>query len=233
MRSIERSLTFAVLALACGAAQAAEQRTSASLWGSGLEGRLQVGPGNVEFDVSVQELLAVLDGSITLRHESRGAERGWYAEVVINNLKKLVDGPVGEQTARLEQTIAELGFSQSIDERWDVYGGLRWEEVNTSIEFAVLPTTSASTDWTDVLLGVRWHAEDENGRWWVRGDVAGDVSGSGSDGALLFEVGGARRFAGDWEFSFAYRLLDTRFEDGAMFLDLQQSGALLGITRVW
>jgi hypothetical protein len=231
MRPKSRLLTaaLAALALADGAALAAEQRTSASLWGSGLEGTLQVGPGAVDFDVSVQELLAVLEGSITLRHEARGEARGWYAELVYNDLKKLTDGPLGERTARMQQTIVELGLSQPIAEDWELYGGARWETVDNSIEFVALPAATASTDWADAVLGVRWHTESEGGRWWARSDIAG----GGSDGAFLIELGGARRFAEVWEFSFAYRLLDTRFEEGQLFLDLQQSGAILGVARYW
>jgi hypothetical protein len=231
MLSIIRRLSTTVVlcALVSTAALAEGQRTTAMLWGSAIEGTLQVGGGTAEFDMSVEDILNVLDGSITLRHESRGAARGWYAELVFNDLKQTVTGTLGERQANLEQTIFELGLSQPIAEGWEVYGGARWESVDNSIEFIALPTVAAGTDWADAVLGVRWHRDSDASRWWMRGDIAG----GGSDGAYLLEAGGAWRFGGAWELSLAYRLLDTKVEDNLVFFDLQQSGAVFGVAREW
>lgn len=217
------------LALLSGAAQAAEQRTSASVWASALGGTLQVGPGSADFDMSVGEILDVLAGTITLRHESRGETRGWYAELIYNHLEQGISGVLGERQTDVTQRIVELGVSHPLADDWDLYGGVRWVQVDSSIEFIVLPTANARTDWGDAVLGVRWHRENAGSRWWARGDAAG----GGSGGAYLIEAGGAWRFAEAWELSLAYRMLDTRFEDGAILLDLQQVGAVIGVTRVW
>lgn len=224
------SASFFVLAvLASGTTLADEQRTSALLWGSALEGAMQIGPATANIDMSLEDILNVLDGSIALRHESRGETRGWYAEYIFNDLKQEASGTLGERQANMEQEIFELGLSMPFADSWEVYGGVRWETIDTSIDFTLLPTVAASVDWTDVLLGVRWQRESEASRWWARGDVAG----GGSDGAFLLEAGGAWRFGDGWEFSLAYRALDTRYEDGAAKLDLLQSGAVMGLAKNW
>jgi hypothetical protein len=222
-------LLTTLAALTNGPALADEQRTGAMLWGSALDGTLQIGPATADFSLSVEDILNVLDGSITLRHESRGESRGWYAELIVNDLKKTTSGALGEKQANLEQTILEIGVSKPVAPGWEVYGGARWESVENSIEFAVLPTARATSDWADAVLGARWHLEKPASRYWVRGDVAG----GGSDGAYLFEAGGAWGFGDDWEFSLAYRLLDTELGDGALLLDLTQAGAVLGISKSW
>ena len=230
MRTTHRfQAALAALVLASGTASADQQRTSAVLWGSALNGTLQVGPGSAEFNMSVEEILNVLDGSITLRHESRGESRGWYAEFIYNDLKKDVTGALGERQANLQQTIVELGLSMPIGEGWEVYGGARWETIDNSIEFTALPTATGGTDWADAVLGVRWSRDGESSRWWARGDLAG----GGSDGAYLFEAGGAWRFASTWEVSLAYRMLNTEFGDPNVLLDLEQAGMVFGVVREW
>lgn len=218
-----------VVLLSAVAAGAAEQRTSAMLWGSALDGTMHIGPATAEFDLSVAEILDVLDGSITLRHESRGEARGWYAELVYNDLKKDVTGTLGERQANMQQTIVELGMSMPFADGWEVYGGARWESVDNSIEFIALPDAVAGSDWADAVLGVRWQRAGEGSRWWARGDLAG----GGSSGAYLFEAGGAWGFAEAWELSLAYRMLNTEFDSGALFLDLEQHGMVIGVAREW
>lgn len=219
----------ALAALASGTALADGQRTSVMMWGSALDGTLEVGAASAAIDMSLEDILNVLDGSIALRHESRGASRGWYAEYIFNDLKQEADGALGVQQANLQQEILELGMSLPFADAWEVYGGVRWETVDQSIEFALLPTARSSMDWTDALLGVRWQHDAEGSRWWARGDVAG----GGSEGAFLLEAGGAWRFGDGWEFSLAYRALDTSYEDGLTRLDLLQSGAVLGFAKDW
>jgi hypothetical protein len=216
-------------ALASGTALADDQRTGAMMWGSALDGTLEVGAASAEIDMSLEDILNVLDGSIALRHESRGASRGWYAEYIFNDLKQEASGALGERQANLQQEILELGMSMPFADAWEVYGGVRWETVDQSIEFAVLPTARASMDWTDALLGVRWQRSSSHSRWWARGDVAG----GGSDGAFLVEAGGAWRFGDGWEMSLAYRALDTSYQEAATSLDLMQSGAVLGVSKDW
>lgn len=230
MKHPKTSVAIAALAsLASASALADGQRTSVMMWGSALDGTLEVGAATATIDMSLADILNVLDGSIALRHESRGASRGWYAEYIFNDLKQEADGAFGVQQANLQQEILELGMSMPFADGWEVYGGVRWETVDQSIEFALFPTARASMDWTDALLGVRWQRESERSRWWARGDLAG----GGSDGAYLLEAGGAWAFGEGWEFSLAYRALDTAYEDGPLRLDLLQSGAVLGVSKDW
>jgi hypothetical protein len=223
------SITTVVLALASTAAPAAEQRTSAMLWASALEGSFATGGGSADINMSLEEILNVLDGSITLRHESRDAARGWYAEFVYNDLKKDASGAAGERQLNMQQTIIELGMSKPIADDWEVYGGARWETLDNSIDFIALPSQSTSIDWADAVLGVRWQRASSSSRLWLRGDVAG----GGSDGAFLFETGGAWRFAQGWEFMLAFRAFDSSYDDGSHSVDLLQSGAIIGVTRDW
>ena len=220
---------FLVLAFTSGIALADGQRTTAMLWGSALNGTLQVGPGAAEFHMSVEDILNVLDGSITLRHESAGETLGWYAELVYNDLKRETSGLSGERQANLQQTIFELGMTRPLAAEWDLYAGLRSEAVDNSIEFTALPTASSHADWIDVLAGFRWHRESDASRWWARGDLAL----GGSDGAYLVEAGGAWRFAEVWEVSLAYRMLNTELDSGTMLLDLEQGGLVIGVAREW
>jgi hypothetical protein len=224
-----RPLAALALGALAATATADEQRTTAMLWGSALEGTVQVGPGTADFDLSLEDILNVLDGSLSLRHDARGADRGWYAEYIFNDLKREASGALGERQANMEQEILELGVSRPIGEGWEVYGGARWEAVDMSIDFALLPTATDRMDWVDALLGVRWSRESAGSRYWARGDVAG----GGSDGAFLLEAGGAWGFGDDWEFTLAYRMLDTEVGDGAMLIDLSQTGMVIGISKGW
>lgn len=225
-----RSLALLAAALlASPAALADEQRTSFMLWGSALDGEMQLGPASGELSMSLEDVLNVLDGSITLRHDALGESFGWYAEYVFNDLKQEADTLGGVAQANLEQEILEVGFSKPLNGSWDGYAGLRSESIDMSLDFPLLPTAAGDASWVDVLVGVRWHHESSGSRWWARGDIAG----GGSDGAWLLEAGGAWRFGESWEFSLAYRALDTEYGEGAFAIDLLQHGAVLGVSKAW
>ena len=55
----------------------------------------------------------------------------------------------------VRQTFAEVGLSYEFDSAFAVYGGLRFQDLDTKLEFAS-GRVSDSKNWVDRIVGGRW-----------------------------------------------------------------------------
>ena len=194
------------------------------LWAAGIDGREGSNGLVADVDASFKDLVDFVNVGAALRIVARRPPLGWFGEASYVELKD--DVPVASGTLRLKstQTFAEGGLVYEFNSAFAVYGGLRYQDLDTKLEFAS-GRTSQSENWVDGMVGVRWTPLVSD-TWyaWARADVGG----GSSDHVWLAEAGGGYRWGSRWGAYLAYRVLDTDYEHGGFVYDIQQSGLLFG-----
>lgn len=225
---IGRALCLAAMAAAATAGAAEPPRISAQLWASSLEGSTRFGVVSIPIEASFAELFEVFDGGLMLRYEHGGDGWGFYGEALLNDLKHSSQIPGGIAQVNARQLIVELGLRRPLAAQWDVYGGLRHQEMDNSVDFTSAPSQGAGATWQDLLVGARWHLEEGAWRGWARGDWGG-----GSSSPWLLEAGAAWRFAPRWELLVSYRVLESDYSDAGFAWDVSQSGMIIGMSHAF
>jgi hypothetical protein len=105
-----------------------------------------------------------------------------------------------------------------------VYGGLRFQSVETKIELPAARIDDKE-EWVDAMLGARWTPlVSDTWLLWARADAGG----GSSDLIWLAEAGGGFRWGTRWGVYAAYRILSTDYEHAGFVYDMDQSGLLFG-----
>lgn len=207
------------------AADSWSYEASPFLWAAGIDGR--EGPGNLatHVDASFDDLIKFVDVGASLRFVARRPPVGWFAEASYVSLKDDVTLPTGS-TVRFttDQAFGEGGLLYELSPAFAVYGGLRYQSVETKIALASRQAKDTE-DWIDGMVGARWTPLVSDS-WviWARADVGG----GSSDFIWLAEAGGGYRWGERWGVYAAYRLLDTDYEQGGFVYDIRQAGMLFG-----
>lgn len=183
-----------VALMACGSASAAGDEWQHTLVlymvGASIDGDAGIGNVEADVDVSFSDILDNLEAGAMLAYR---AERGPWAvtaDLIYMGLeqKKSGIGPAGgtRATAESDQVITELDLSYAISERVDLYGGLRYWNLDTDLDIVgggplgQRLSASDTEDWIDPLVGVRY-VQPLGADWSfvIRGDLGG--WGVGSD----------------------------------------------------
>ena len=114
----------------------------------------------------------------------------------------------------------------------DLTAGVRWTEVDTTIEFqpgaAAGRSFGSNVDWVDAIIGARVQHQFSD-RW--SGSGYADWGGFSSDTEtwqVLLTLGYALNES--WELRGGYRYISFENEDDGVKLDIDQSGPILGVT---
>ena len=194
------------------------------LWAAGIDGREGVGNAVVDVDASFKDLVDFVNIGAALRMSARRPPVGWFAEASYVELEADADTAIGAVRTRSTQTFAEGGLSYDFNSALAVYAGLRYQQLDTVLEFPSL-RREGEESWVDGIVGARWTPiVSDNWVAWVRGDVGG----GSSDLVWLAEAGGGYRWGSRWAAYLAYRVLDTDYEHNGFVYDMQQSGLLFG-----
>jgi len=194
------------------------------LWASGLNGRQEIGGIGADVDASFSDLLEVLNLGLFLRFSAHHEPVSWYAEASYVDLEQDGLGPRGNTQIRVTQTLGEAGLSYWFNESFSVYGGIRYEGLDTRLRAGSVDV-SDHPNWVDGLAGAQWTPlHSDRWRWWLRGDVGG----GGSKLAWLAETGVGYSWSDSYAGYLTYRILDTDYEKDDFIYDMQQAGFLLG-----
>ena len=226
MRRMVPAALFVVVIAARGAlAQGAWQfEVVPYLWQSSIDGREGVGGAVENVSASFKDLVDFVNVGGSLRLIARRPPLGWYAEASYVQLGDDVSTSLGTVRVKSDAVFGEAGLSYDLAHAFSVYGGLRYQQSDLSIEN---PNSrfSENQGWVDAVAGVQWTPVLSD-RWvaWMRADAG---AGS-SDLVWLAEAGAGYRWGTRWGAYLSYRLLDTDYRNGSFVYDVRQQGLLLG-----
>ncbi len=191
------------------------------LWAAGLDGRVSFNGPPVDVAASFEDLVDFANVGAAMRVTARRPPVGWFAEASwIETQNHVATGLL-----TTVQTMAEGGLIYEFDAALAMYGGVRYQSVEGTLDFSPSGRSRHSEEWLDGLVGARWTPlTSQNWVIWARGDVG---AGS-SDLVWLLEAGGGYRWDVRWAAYMAYRVLDTDYGHTGFLYDVQQSGLLLG-----
>jgi hypothetical protein len=194
------------------------------LWTAGLNGHIGLNNEPVDVSATFQDLVGFVDIGAAMRITARRAPIGWFGEA---SWVELTDGAVvssGTLPLDTTHTLAEGGLSYDIEPTFAVYGGLRFQDVDSVVQFPD-GRKEQRERWIDAMAGARWTPFISE-RWvtWARGDVGA----GGSRLVWLAEAGGGYHWSERWSAYVAYRVLHTDYSHAGFTYDVQQSGLLIG-----
>ncbi|MCC7256751.1 MAG: hypothetical protein IT486_00060 [Gammaproteobacteria bacterium] len=211
--------------------------------GASIDGEASIGSLDTSVDVGFDDILANLEFGAMLSY--RG-ERGRWAvvgDVIYMALEQQDDGRglFGRTRIKVEgdQLMTELDLSYAVAERLDVYGGLRYWQLDSELNvfggglLGQTLTASETENWLDPVVGLR--SEQPLGKRWTlvaRGDVGG--FSVGSDFTWHVTVYGAWAMTPRASLLVGYRHIDVDYDDGTgdghFRWDVAQGGPAVGLT---
>lgn len=209
--------------------------------GASIDGTAGVGPVESDVDVSFGDILDNLEFGAMAAY--RGEKGPWavIADLIYMDLEtdKNGLGPFGNTraTVQLDQLIMELDGSYAINDQLDVYAGLRYWDVDSTVTVVgggPLGETldgKLGEDWVDPLVGVRyvWPLGEQWTLVW-RGDIGG--FGVGSDFSWHTTAYFAWHLNEHANVLIGYRHLDVDYDDGSgadrFLMDVSEGGPTVG-----
>jgi hypothetical protein len=226
---VRRYVTLAVLAL-CSAATTGTHASDWSyeiipfVWAASLDGREGVNGSNADVSASFKDLLEFVNVGASMRFTARREPVDWFGEASYVELEDNIGTPAGTLRVRSAQTYGELGLSYEINSTVALYGGLRFQQLDTRLNIPGAQF-SDSKSWVDGIAGVRWTPVISD--HWV-GWARADLGAGGSNLVWLAEAGVGYRWGRSWGAYLAYRVLDTDYEQGGFLYDVRQQGLMIG-----
>lgn len=206
-------------------------------WAASIGTDLQVREppaGGVSTDTQFDDVIDKIDGAFQVHIEGQGDRFGMFADFTYLGLASGTDRPRFHTESDLDTRLFELAAVWSPDnERFkglDVFGGLRYIDVDLTVEFEptnpLFSTTSfkGGKAYSDFMIGARytWALSD---RWGLtlRGDGSfGDTEGTwNASGVATY-----RMKNGAW--LFGYRYLSVELATGQSSTDITMAGPMIG-----
>ncbi len=209
--------------------------------GAGIDGTAGVGPVTGDVDISFGDILDNLEFGTMAAYRGQKGRWAVVADLIYMDLEadKKGLGPFGNTraTVELEQLITELDGSYAVTEQFDVYAGLRYWDVDSTVTVVgggPLGETLKGTvgeDWVDPLVGVRY-VWPLGAKWTVvwRGDIGG--FGVGSDFSWHTTAYADWRLNEHASLLIGFRWLDVDYDDGSgadrFLMDVSEGGPTIG-----
>jgi hypothetical protein len=214
------------------------------LWGSGMSGIVGLAGREVDYDVSVKELLKSLDFGLMGNFEARRRRWSIGSDFVYTNLGKeatFATAPgtgtgtelAGSGNANLDirMTILEADVGYEVAKSLDVLAGARGLSSSSTLNVDSGTLADVHGSFVDPIVGVRFR-RNLSEKFWVslRGDVGG--FGVGSDFSWFVNAAGGYRVSRLISLDFGYRVWDFRFASNRDLkkLDATLAGIAFGVT---
>ncbi|MEQ9692899.1 hypothetical protein [Shimia sp. SDUM112013] len=220
-------------------AQAAEWNYSASLYGwfPGLDSTIGTAFGDLDMDISAQDLISNLDMAFMGTFEGHNGQWGYLADIFYSDISTNKTGPFGFVSADLDLklTLVSLAATYRVSEtatsQVDLMGGLRGYDMDVGGQFngGGNPTFGGSDKWVDPVIGLRgrWALSDQ---WSLT--ALGDVGGFGLGSDLSWQVLATFDYAlnDSWLLRFGYRHLEVDKPINGRDVQVGLSGPIFGAT---
>ena len=194
------------------------------VWASGLDGEQRIGEVTANIDAPFSDLIHFVNIGGWLRFSAHREPWSTYAEIAYVELEEDGIGPLGNTKVTVTQTLGEAGVGYWFSDKFSVYGGLRYQDVDNQIGIGSVAAQD-SANWVDGVVGVQLTpVASDHWLLWLRGDVGG----GSSELVWLAETGVGWSWDEPYALYVAYRLLDTDYRTNTFAYHMQQSGFLLG-----
>ena len=165
-------------------------RISPYLWMLGLDGTTAALGNNVAVDASFSDILDLLNIALSANMELSKGNFFVVFDPMYAQLEADYAGPGGGSvggTIDIDMLIADLNVGYSMDENFDFYAGLRYYDQDIGITPNLLPKVTVGDDWTDFILGFRFHTSISD-KWSFMGKLDGAVAGDSESAVYLQAV---------------------------------------------
>lgn len=206
------------------------------LMAAGLDGDVAIGPLSGDVDVSFDDLLDHLELGLMMAYAAQRDDWTISVDAIYMNLEARKDAGGLSAHAKANQAIVGFDVGYRLNERLEVLGGFRYNDIESDLAVSGLPGgTSIAGDresWVDPYVGGRYTLPlAERWSFTLRADVGGFDVGAESAWQLV------SRF--NWHTSdnlaviFGYRVLAVDYDDGEgagrFVYDVEISGPLVGV----
>lgn len=200
------------------------------LWASSIEGISSVAGRDVGFQADFTDIVTFVDAGIAARFEAKSDNWGYFLDGFFIKLSADTDRQVGALKVTNDQSIIEGGVSYALTDQFEILVGGRYEKIDQTLTFAVLPRLNGGDSWLDGFIGAAWQPIKSD-KWTVR--LRGDIGTGDSDSVWQFAAVGGYHFNKAWSIYANYRYLSTDFESDKFKWDVDQSGLGLGLGISW
>jgi len=198
------------------------------LWASGMD--VEIGPpGNTtQADVAFSDFLDFIDMGAAFVFEARGDRWLVATNFMWVQLGEEFDLPTGTTEVEIDEFLIEtfVGYRPSGWENLWLVGGMRYFELDTTIDFANINDVRSSQDFVDPYVGVMWEPRRGNWEYILQADVGGGID---ADFAWAFTLGAAYHFNNRYALVGGYRFIDIDFEDDEFVFDGTMEGIQIGL----
>lgn len=192
--------------------------------GASIDGTAGIGGATADVEVGFDDILDNLEFGAMAGYRGEYGRWAIVADLIYMALEQEKDGlgAFGGTRAKVEadQLIVELDGSCAVTERLDVYGGLRYWELDNELEVVgggPLGTTlsaSKTENWVDPVIGLRYVLPlGEHWQLIGRGDIGG--FGVGSDFTWHATAFARWQVSAHASVLLGFRYLDVDYDDGA------------------
>jgi hypothetical protein len=214
-------------------------RQTVYLYGMGvvIDGYAEIGPVEVEVDLSMSDVLDALKFGAMAQYRIENDTWSFSADATYMNLGHSQTSEQGRVGARLDNDqLTVMGtVGRRVAPNFEALFSLAYFDLSADLQVRVLQqtvTASRDADWVDPLVGLHYQAPLD-GKWSVslRGDVGG--FGVGSDLTLHGWATLVRQNTDAFAWYFGYRYIAYDYETGSGLnrqrYDLEQHGPGIGV----
>jgi opacity protein-like surface antigen len=198
------------------------------LWTAGMD--LEIGrPGNTRHvDVSFSDYVDFIDLGAAFMFEARGDRWLVATSFLWVRLGEEFDLPTDTTEIEINEILVEafVGYRPGGWENAWLFGGVRYLELETDIDFANINDFSRSRDFADPYVGIMWEPRRGDWEYLLEADVGGGID---VDFAWSVSLGAAYHFNDRYALAGGYRFIDIDFEDDEFVFDGTMDGIQIGL----
>jgi len=215
------------------------------LWFAGVKGEASTIPGAPPgpIDVPASEALEDMEASFMGVFEMKKGKHGAFLDILYSDLQSDTTlapniGLTLKTTSKSTIVSAAYEYEVHRSDRSsaNVFGGLRYWEVDTQLDFGgglgLLAGRSVRNkeDWVDPMIGIKGRSALGGSKFFVIGALGVGGFGVGSDNFYDASAHVGYQWNKTIGTTLGYRIFDVKYENGTFLYDVRQEGWLLGIS---
>jgi opacity protein-like surface antigen len=203
------------------------------IWTAGIDGEIGAPGMTTSVEVGFEDYIDLVDAGLAFSIDARSdGNWSWQADVMWMKLSEGMELPPTTLDLDVEQLLLEatVGYQPDGWREVEIVGGVRYTDMDTTIDFAGMLDLQVGDSFIDPLIGIRWRPQYNKWEYLVEGSIGGGVS---ADFQWTAMAGAKYNFDNAWNGKIAYRLLDIEYESDTFVMDTRFEGLLIGIGYVF
>jgi hypothetical protein len=199
------------------------------IWTAGIDGEIGAPGMTTSVDVGFEDYIEFVDAGLAFVIDARSdGNWSWQTDVMWMKLSEGMELPPATLDLEVEQLLLEaiVGYRPDGWGEVEIVGGVRYTDMDTTIDFAGMLDVQVGDSFIDPLIGFRWRPNYNKWEYLVEGNIGGGV---GADLQWMAMAGAKYNFDNAWNFKLAYRVLDIDYESDTFVMDMRFEGLLIGV----